>query len=157
MPTERTIEVAAILKDARHKLGLTQKEVAERAGITPNTYARIERAVSEPDTPSLRGIIEALKLDPAKVIQQSPKKADIPEKQDMRLIDTATMQLLQKEIPEAVQAVEVAHKEGTDSVTFMLDAFASEPELLYNVVWLAYSKGITVTITSEENIGQTED
>ena len=37
-------EIAKIFKEAREKQDLTQKEVAEKAGIDDNYYARIERA-----------------------------------------------------------------------------------------------------------------
>lgn len=37
-------DVAKIFKEAREKTGLTQAEIAEKAGIHVNYYARIERA-----------------------------------------------------------------------------------------------------------------
>jgi len=36
------------LKQAREKLGLTQVEVAEKAGINVNGYAKIERGETQP-------------------------------------------------------------------------------------------------------------
>jgi transcriptional regulator with XRE-family HTH domain len=68
MPSEHTKRVAKIFEDARHKQGLTQNEVAEKAGLHPNSYAKIERAESEPSTESLRKLIKALNIDPSKVL-----------------------------------------------------------------------------------------
>lgn len=45
-------EIALIFKEAREKAGLTQAEVAKKAGIHVNYYARIERG-----EPEARGII----------------------------------------------------------------------------------------------------
>jgi transcriptional regulator with XRE-family HTH domain len=68
MPSEHTKRVAKIFEEARRKQGLTQSEVAEKAGLHPNSYAKIERAESEPSTESLRKLIKALKIDPSRVL-----------------------------------------------------------------------------------------
>lgn len=68
MPTEHTIKVAKIFKDARQKSGMTQAEVANKAGINPNTYAKLERAEHEPSPESRRRLAVALGIDPAKVL-----------------------------------------------------------------------------------------
>ena len=68
MPSEHTIKVAKIFEEARHKQGLTQSEVADKAGMHPNSYAKIERAESEPSTDSLRKLIKALKINPSEVL-----------------------------------------------------------------------------------------
>jgi len=54
-------------KDARLKQGLTQVELAEKAGMHPNSYAKIERGESEPSIESLRRLIKALKIDLSKI------------------------------------------------------------------------------------------
>ncbi len=51
-----------ILKDARNKLGLTQQELAEKAGIHPNTYAKIERDEQEPSFDTVKRLASVLKL-----------------------------------------------------------------------------------------------
>ena len=55
--------VAQIFKAARKKQGLTQKEVADKAGIFSNTYARIERGVQNPGYDTARSIARALGVD----------------------------------------------------------------------------------------------
>ncbi len=37
-------DIAKIFKEAREKQGLTQEEVAKKAGVNANYYARVERA-----------------------------------------------------------------------------------------------------------------
>jgi transcriptional regulator with XRE-family HTH domain len=68
MPNEHTKKVANIFKEARLKQGLTQIDLAEKAGMNPNSYAKIERAESEPSTESLRKLVKALGIEPSKVI-----------------------------------------------------------------------------------------
>ncbi len=50
------------LKKARKIAGLTQKEVAEKAGIHYNHYYRIENDLSEPSVPVLEKIARVLKI-----------------------------------------------------------------------------------------------
>ena len=50
------------LKEQRKKLGLTQKEVAERAGITLRAYHRIESGGEFPRYENLKRICEVLKV-----------------------------------------------------------------------------------------------
>jgi len=52
-----------IFKAARKKQGLTQKEVADKAGIDSNTYSRIERSVQKPGYDTARSIARALGVD----------------------------------------------------------------------------------------------
>lgn len=54
---ERT---AARLRKARKASGLTQVEVAKKAGISENYYAQIERGERNPTTSVFLGIIKAL-------------------------------------------------------------------------------------------------
>ncbi|MBU2543463.1 helix-turn-helix domain-containing protein [Patescibacteria group bacterium] len=56
------------LKEARQKLGLRQVDVAEKAGISVNYYARIERDKENPTVDTLEGVLKALKLKSANVL-----------------------------------------------------------------------------------------
>lgn len=51
-----------VLKNARLKLGLTQLELADNAGIHPNTYAKIERDEQEPSFDTVKKLAKVLKL-----------------------------------------------------------------------------------------------
>ncbi len=56
------------LKDARKKLGLKQSDVAQKADISPNYYARIERNEENPTLETLERVLKALKLKSADVL-----------------------------------------------------------------------------------------
>lgn len=56
------------LKDARKKLGLKQSDVAEKADISVNYYARIERNEENPTLETLERVLKALKLKSADVL-----------------------------------------------------------------------------------------
>jgi len=55
-------KLAKILKDAREKAGLTQAEIAEKAGIHFNYYARVERGEVTPRVDIVENIAKALKI-----------------------------------------------------------------------------------------------
>lgn len=61
--TQMTRALPQLFKSARKKLGLTQKQVADKAGIDSNTYARIERGVQQPEFDNARRIARALGVD----------------------------------------------------------------------------------------------
>jgi transcriptional regulator with XRE-family HTH domain len=56
-------KLAKILKDARDKAGLTQAEVAEKAGIHFNYYARVERGEVTPRVDIVDNLARALKIN----------------------------------------------------------------------------------------------
>lgn len=51
------------IRGAREKLGLTQLEIAAKAGIDVNYYARIERGIANPSYEKLHNIMKALKMN----------------------------------------------------------------------------------------------
>ena len=53
-------EIAKIFKEAREKQGLTQEEVAKKAKVSVNYYARIERADPMPRGDVVNRIAKAL-------------------------------------------------------------------------------------------------
>lgn len=56
------------LKKARLKAGLSQQEVADKAGMHVNYYARIERGEVNPSQEKLYGIVKALKVKSSKIL-----------------------------------------------------------------------------------------
>ena len=50
------------LKEARQKLKLTQKQVAEKAGVTTNWYARFERGEENALQETRDAILKVLKI-----------------------------------------------------------------------------------------------
>jgi transcriptional regulator with XRE-family HTH domain len=55
--------VWALIREARRRAGLTQAELAKRAGTSQPAIARYERARSMPDLPTLHRIAEACGLE----------------------------------------------------------------------------------------------
>lgn len=56
------------LKEARKKIGLTQEDVAKKAAISINYYARIERDEENPTLETLERVLKALKLKSSDVL-----------------------------------------------------------------------------------------
>lgn len=56
------------LKAARKKIGLTQEDVAKKADISINYYARIERDEENPTLETLERVLKALKLKSSDVL-----------------------------------------------------------------------------------------
>lgn len=61
-------EICRNIKEARLKKGWTQKEVAEKAGMDANSYAKIEQGRSRPFGVTLAKIIKALGVKPSDII-----------------------------------------------------------------------------------------
>ncbi len=57
------------LKRQRTLKALTQAQLAERAGVTTATVARIERDEIEPRMTTLRKLAAALEVDPAELVR----------------------------------------------------------------------------------------
>jgi DNA-binding XRE family transcriptional regulator len=53
-------QVGAAAKEARKKARLTQEDVAERIGITPEVYGRLERGIILPSVPTLWKVCRVL-------------------------------------------------------------------------------------------------
>ena len=55
-------EIGKKFKSCREKAGLTQSEVASKAGVHVNYYARIERGEENPSLEKVQGIMKVLKI-----------------------------------------------------------------------------------------------
>lgn len=62
---ERT---AARIRQARQNKGLTQSEVAKKAGISENHYAQIERVEKNPTVSTFKNIIDAIGVSSADIL-----------------------------------------------------------------------------------------
>ena len=56
------------IRIARNKIGLTQQQVADKAKMHVNYYARIERGEENPSYEALEKIIKALRIKSSKVL-----------------------------------------------------------------------------------------
>ena len=61
-------KIGSRLKSARKKLKLKQVDVAKKADISTNYYARIERDEENPTIETLEKVLKALKLKSADVL-----------------------------------------------------------------------------------------
>lgn len=52
---------------ARLQKGLTQIEVAKKAGVHPNTYAKIERGEQNPTFPTIKKVAKVLDINLADI------------------------------------------------------------------------------------------
>ena len=57
------------LKVLRTEQALTQEELANKAGVAPNTVARLERNETEPHMSTLRKLAAALDVAPAGLVK----------------------------------------------------------------------------------------
>ncbi len=60
--------IAAKLKRTRLDKGLTQLEVADKADLSTNYYARIERAEVSPSVETLEKLVRALKIKSSDIL-----------------------------------------------------------------------------------------
>jgi transcriptional regulator with XRE-family HTH domain len=61
-------QIADRLKRARLESNLTQDELSEKAGLSTNYYARIERAEVKPSIETLEKLVKALKLKSSDIL-----------------------------------------------------------------------------------------
>jgi len=60
MTVKTSKQIAAKLKQLRLQKGLTQVQLAQKAGINDNYYAKVERSDLKPSVETLEKIIKAL-------------------------------------------------------------------------------------------------
>ncbi|MCL5675757.1 MAG: helix-turn-helix transcriptional regulator [Patescibacteria group bacterium] len=66
---EKTVmEIAKRIKEIRIKKGLTQSEVAKKAGLDGNSYAKIERGLTKPLGVTLVKICKALGVKSSEIL-----------------------------------------------------------------------------------------
>lgn len=63
-----TIKIGKNIKKARKERRLTQAEVAQKAGIHPNYYSRIERGELQPALDTLEKIFKVLKVKSSEIL-----------------------------------------------------------------------------------------
>jgi transcriptional regulator with XRE-family HTH domain len=64
------VHIGKRLKNRRLRAGLTQAELAAKAGTTQTTVARIERDAVEPEVTTIRKLAKALGTTPADLIPE---------------------------------------------------------------------------------------
>jgi transcriptional regulator with XRE-family HTH domain len=68
MPDKVTRQIADNLRQLRLQRGLTQVELARKAGINDNYYARLERAELSPTLEKFEKVVKTLQVKSSKVL-----------------------------------------------------------------------------------------
>jgi len=71
-------EIGSRIKVARARLGLNQKELADRADVTPSLISQIENNQISPSLTSFLQIADALNIDPTELLQRDAKQKELP-------------------------------------------------------------------------------
>jgi transcriptional regulator with XRE-family HTH domain len=66
--------IRVTLREAREAAGLTQTELADRAGVRQATISQIELGTSRIDLNVLNRLCDALGLEPGELLEREPKK-----------------------------------------------------------------------------------
>jgi len=64
------VKIGDNLKRQRIRKALTQEDLAQQAGLTTASVARIERNETEPRMSTLRKLAKALDIDPAELVEE---------------------------------------------------------------------------------------
>ncbi|HUD07509.1 MAG TPA: helix-turn-helix transcriptional regulator [Candidatus Saccharimonadales bacterium] len=68
MTDKITLDISKALKDMRQDKRMTQLQVAKKAGINVNYYAKLEQAVSTPSIKMLKKVVVALGVHSSDVL-----------------------------------------------------------------------------------------
>lgn len=61
-------EIGKRIREIREKKGLTQLQMAEKTGISPSYYARIERGVEKPSLAFIEIVTKSLKIQSSEIL-----------------------------------------------------------------------------------------
>ncbi len=78
------------LLNARKRLGLTQAQVAEKAGLSDRTYADIERGSTNMRTETLLHICQALQITPDEIFTESNSSITIQQEEIIKKLNSCT-------------------------------------------------------------------
>ena len=70
LPTIEAMKIGNNLRRMRNERFMTREELAELTGLHRDHIGRIERNEVEPRIPTIRGLAEALGVDPSELVDQ---------------------------------------------------------------------------------------
>lgn len=73
-----SLEIGSRIKEVRARLGMNQKELADKADVTPSFISQIESNQISPSLSSFLQIAEALNTDPTELLQRDTKQKELP-------------------------------------------------------------------------------
>lgn len=82
-----TIAIGNKLLALRRRLGLTQAELAERAGLSGRTYADIERGTANMRMETLLRICNALNVTPDRILTESAPPTSVRREELLHMLD----------------------------------------------------------------------
>lgn len=71
-------EIGSRIKEARTRLGMNQKELADKVDVSPSLISQIESNQISPSLSSFLQIADALNIDPTELLQKGAKQKDLP-------------------------------------------------------------------------------
>ena len=92
---QHPVRIGARLRALRNEAGLTQTEVAEAAGIAPESMSRIERGRLTPSTALIGRLAGAIGVEPAALFERQPVSLRPPA---LRPVDRRLLALV-KDLP----------------------------------------------------------
>jgi len=72
--TSEDLTAAALLRQARQRAGLSQVELAARAGVTQSVISAYESGHRQPSVPTLAALIEATGFELAMAVRRQPRR-----------------------------------------------------------------------------------
>ena len=73
------MELGSAIKDLRIKKGITQKDLAEKAGLSANALCNIEKGYAFPPKETIKAICNALEIPVSLLLFSCITDEDIPE------------------------------------------------------------------------------
>jgi transcriptional regulator with XRE-family HTH domain len=74
---ESMLSRGELIRLLRRRKGWTQRELAQRAGVTQTTIVRLERGDTEPVISTIRKVAEALGVPPAEILGEGAALAEV--------------------------------------------------------------------------------
>ncbi|MBI4699192.1 MAG: helix-turn-helix domain-containing protein [Nitrospirae bacterium] len=71
-------EIGSRIKESRTRLGMSQKELADKIDVTPSFISQIENSQISPSLSSFIQIADALNIDPTELLQRDAKQKELP-------------------------------------------------------------------------------
>lgn len=116
MSDELGTTIGATARAAREQLGLTQAQVAERVGLVPLVYSRLERGKMLPSVPTLLRICEALDISADEALGRSvtgkggKKRGEEEESVSLRRLVTLGRKLDERQLEALVHVAQVMRR-----------------------------------------------
>lgn len=114
MSEELATSIGATARAAREALGLTQAQVAQRVGLVPLVYSRLERGKMLPSVPTLLRICDALDISAdealGRTVPQKGKRRPEEASENLRRLVTLGRKLDERQLEALVHVAQVMRR-----------------------------------------------